>query len=87
MKINLEQIKVKDLDGNETTLDIAKGFANYIYQATGDLAMLETAQEIYKKGSAELDDNARQEILALVKHPSCPFIAVVKKTLIEILEI
>ena len=86
MKLNFKKITVTDLDGETVSVDISKSFGNFLYQNTGDLGMLEVAQEMYKKGEVELDDKARGEILTILKHPQCSFLAIVKKALIDILE-
>ena len=86
MKINFKKIEVIDLDGEKAYFDLSKSFGNFLYQNTGDLGMLEVAQNIYKKGEIEIDDKARGEMLVILKHPRCSFLAVVKKSLIDLLE-
>ena len=86
MKVNFRKIAVTDLDGEKVSFDISKSFGNFLYQNTGDLGMLEVAQNMYKKGDIEVDDKAREEMLVILRHPSCSFLAVVKKALIDLLE-
>ena len=50
MKIDFREIQVKDIEGNNSTVDIAKMLGNAIYQRTADLGELELAQNIYKNG-------------------------------------
>ena len=49
-KIDFRKISVKDIEGNETLMDISKELGNSIYRNTPDLGELELAQELYKAG-------------------------------------
>ena len=53
MKIDFRNIQVKDIEGNNSTVDIAKMLGNAIYQRTADLGELELAQNIYKNGEVD----------------------------------
>ncbi|TCO87468.1 hypothetical protein EV202_13113 [Bacteroides heparinolyticus] len=55
-KIDFRKIKVSDIEGKETTMDIAKEMGNTIYKNTPDLGELEFAQEIYKRGEVEVTE-------------------------------
>ena len=50
MKIDFRNIQVKDIEGNNSTVDIAKMLGNAIYQRTADLCELELAQDSDKNG-------------------------------------
>ena len=54
MKINFKKITVIDLEGNKSTVDIAKELGNAIYKQTTDIGELDFAREIYHKGELEL---------------------------------
>lgn len=54
MKINFKKIEVTDLEGNKSTLDIAKELGNAIYKQTTDIGELDFAREIYHKGEIDL---------------------------------
>lgn len=54
MKINFRKITVTDIDGNKSTVDIAKELGNAIYKQTQDIGELEFAREIYHKGEIDL---------------------------------
>lgn len=54
MKIDFRKIQVKDIEGNNSTVDVSKTFSNVIYQNTGDIGELELAREMYKNGIVEL---------------------------------
>jgi len=56
MKIDFRKIKVKDIEGKESNLDISKTLGNVIYNNTPDLGELDFAQELYKKGEVEIDE-------------------------------
>lgn len=43
MKIDFRKIKVKDIEGKESNLDISKELGNTIYKNTPDLGELEFA--------------------------------------------
>jgi hypothetical protein len=60
MKIDFREIQVKDIEGNNSTVDIAKMLGNAIYQKTADLGELELAQNIYKNGEVEVSPNRRK---------------------------
>lgn len=75
MKIDFRNIQVKDIEGNNSTVDIAKMLGNTIYQKTADLGELELAQQIYKNGEVELSTNQAERIKEYVK---TNFVAVVQ---------
>lgn len=84
--INFRQVEITDLKGEKMRFDVSKSLGNHIYQTTSDLGMLEVAQSIYKTGNVELSDEARQGLIKVVQDPGFPFLAVVKKWLLEQLE-
>ena len=77
MKIDFRNIQVKDIEGNNSTVDIAKMLGNAIYQKTADLGELELAQQIYKNGEVELSTNQAERIKEYVR---TNFVAVVQIT-------
>ena len=81
--MNFKEIKLKDLEGNEAVYDVSKSLGNIIYQSTADLGMLDVAQQIYKKGSIDLTDEAKEELLRILSDTRTPLIAVVKQELIN----
>ena len=56
-KIDFRKIEVKNIEGKNSTLDISKELGNAIYKNTPDLGELDFAQELYKKGEVDVDDN------------------------------
>lgn len=82
MKIDFRKIQVKDIEGNNSTVDIAKMLGNTIYQKTADLGELELAQQIYKNGEVELSTDQAERIKEYVK---TNFVAVVQIAVNEIL--
>ena len=62
MKIDFRKIEVKDIEGNNSTVDIAKELGNAIYNNTTDLGELEFAQEVYKHGEVEVDSEKAEII-------------------------
>ncbi|RDT80694.1 hypothetical protein [Bacteroides ovatus] len=75
MKIDFRNIQVKDIEGNNSTVDIAKMLGNAIYQKTADLGELELAQQIYKNGEVELSTEQAERIKEFVR---TNFVAVVQ---------
>lgn len=75
MKIDFRKIQVKDIEGNNSTVDIAKMLGNAIYQKTADLGELELAQQIYKNGKVDLLPEQAERIKEYVK---TNFVAVVQ---------
>lgn len=84
MKIDFRNIQVKDIEGNNSTVDIAKVLGNTIYQKTADLGELELAQDIYKNGEVELSPEQVERIKEYVK---TNFVAVVQIAVNEALSI
>ncbi|MCW0484072.1 hypothetical protein [Gaoshiqia sediminis] len=85
-EVNFSNLIITDLDGKELKFDVSKTLGNHIYQTTGDLGMLEVAQTIYKKGEVELTEQVKTGLTEVVNNPQFPFLAVVKKKLLEELE-
>lgn len=75
MKIDFREIQVKDIEGNNSTVDIAKMLGNAIYQRTADLGELELAQNIYKNGEVEVSPEQAESIK---KYVSTGFVAFVQ---------
>lgn len=84
MKIDFRKIQVRDIEGNNSTVDIAKMLGNAIYQKTADLGELELAQQIYKKGEVELSTNQAERIKEYVR---TNFVAVVQIAVNEALSV
>ena len=82
MKIDFRNIQVKDIEGNNSTVDIAKMLGNAIYQKTADLGELELAQNIYKNGEVELSTDQAERIKEYVR---TNFVAVVQVAVNEAL--
>ena len=80
MKIDFRKIKVFDIEGKESNLDISKELGNSIYRNTADLGELELARNIYKDGEVEinaeqaaiLNKYVREGFLAFVQEALCP---------------
>ena len=79
MKIDFRNIQVKDIEGNNSTLDVSKELGNTIYGKTADIGELELARDIYKNGKVDVDaTNAaiivkyvREVFLAFVQEAIC----------------
>ena len=84
MKIDFRKIQVKDIEGNNSTVDIAKMLGNAIYQRTADLGELELAQNIYKNGEVEVSPEQAESIK---KYVSTGFVAFVQVAVNEALSV
>ena len=82
MKIDFREIQVKDIEGNNSTVDIAKMLGNAIYQKTADLGELELAQNIYKNGEVEVSPEQ-----SIKKYVSTGFVAFVQVAVNEALSV
>lgn len=82
MKIDFRKIQVKDIEGNNSTVDISKMLGNAIYQKTADLGELELAQNIYKTGEVEVSPEQVERIKEYVR---TNFVAVVQVAVNEAL--
>lgn len=78
MKIDFRKIEVKDIEGNNSTLDLSKMLGNAIYKKTSDLGELELAREIYKNGEVEIDI---QQAEMIKKHVCESFVAFVQEAI------
>lgn len=76
MKIDFRKIQVKDIEGNNSVLDISKALGNSIYQSTADLGELELAQNIYKNGEVELSPEQSEIIKRYVCNGFVAFVQV-----------
>lgn len=82
--IDFRHIELTDLNEEKFQIDISKQFGNYLYRSTGDLGMLDVAQEIYRTGELkEPSIDIKQSLLRLLHDPNCELIALLKKKLIE----
>lgn len=80
MEIDFRKIKVKDIEGKDSNLDLSKELGNSIYRNTADLGELELARNIYKDGKVEVDAGqaailnkyVREGFLAFVQEALCP---------------
>lgn len=84
--VSFSNLIITDLDGKELKFDVSKTLGNHIYQTTGDLGMLEVAQDIYKNGEIEITEQVKAGLNEVVNNPQFPFLAVVKKKILEMLE-
>ena len=82
MKVDFRNIKVKDIEGNNSTLDVSKELGNAIYGKTADIGELELARDIYKNGEIDVEATTaaiivkyvREGFLAFVQEAVCPLL-------------
>ena len=75
-RIDFRKIEVSDIEGKKIILDVSKTLGNVIYNNTPDLGELDFAQELYKKGEVEVDEEKAEIIRRYVEGN---FFAYVKK--------
>ena len=83
LKINFSNIASKDLDGKDMNFNISKSLGNHIYKTTGELGELDLAMRIYKGGVVELSEQEKSVIERVMQGPQCPFVAFVKKAVLD----
>lgn len=84
MKLDFRKIEVTDIEGNKSTFDISKELGNTIYKNTPDLGELDFAQEIYKQGEVEIDEEKAAIIRKYLDVGQ--FFAFIKKSVYEQLD-
>ena len=84
MKIDFRKIEVTDIEGNKSTFDVSKELGNTIYKNTPDLGELDFAQEIYKQGEVEVDEEKAAIIRKYLDVGK--FFAFIKKSVYEQLD-
>jgi len=82
MKVDFSQIKVKDIEGNETVLDISKDLGNMMYLNAKDIAVADLGHEIYHKKEIEL---TKEQAKTVAEYVDNGFKAFVKRELLPIL--
>lgn len=82
MKVDFSQIKVKDIEGNETVLDISKDLGNMMYFNDKDIAVADLGYEIYHKKEIEL---TKEQAKTVAEYVDNGFKAFVKRELLPIL--
>ena len=57
MKVNLKQVVIKDIEGNEMKADFSKQIGNYLYMQGQDIEECELGKKIYfAEGEVEMDE-------------------------------
>lgn len=83
MKIDFSKIVIKDIEDNETEVDISKDLGNFMYNEARDIAVADLGRDIYHKKEVDLTKEQAETVKLYVN--GC-FKAMVKRTLIPILE-
>ena len=83
MKIDFSKIQIKDIEGNEKTVDISKELGNMMYLNAHDIAVADLGHDIYHKKEVELTKEQAQNVKVFVEQG---FKAILKRELIPILD-
>lgn len=66
-------------------VDLSKALGNSIHQNTIDIGIDEIARAIYHNGKAEIPEEQKKEIIAIVKSDSCRLLVAAKNAVIKLL--
>ena len=83
MKIDFSKIQVKDIEGNEVTLDVSQDLGNMMYLNARDIAVADLGHEIYHKKEVELNDDQAKAVAEFVENG---FKAFVKREILAMLK-
>lgn len=83
MKIDFSKIQVKDIEGNEVTLDVSQELGNMMYLNARDIAVADLGHEIYHKKEVELNDDQAKAVAEFVENG---FKAFVKREILAMLK-
>ena len=83
MKIDFSKIQVKDIEGNEVTLDVSQELGNMMYLNARDIAVADLGHEIYHKKEVELNDDQAKAVAGFVENG---FKAFVKREILAMLK-
>ena len=83
MKIDFSKIQVKDIEGNEVTLDVSQELGNMMYLNARDIAVADLGHEIYHKKEIELNDDQAKAVAEFVENG---FKAFVKREILAMLK-
>ena len=83
MKIDFSKIQVKDIEGNEVTLDVSQELGNMMYLNARDIAVADLGHEIYHKKEVELNDDKAKAVAEFVENG---FKAFVKREILAMLK-
>lgn len=86
MKIDFRKVEVEiNFNGETKIADVSKDLANYCKNRTTDIGFEDFCREIYHKGEVEVGEEEKKAIIQIVSDKTCPFFAVVKKGIINLL--
>ena len=83
MKVDFSKIQVKDIEGNEVTLDVSKELGNMIYLNAKDIAVSDLGREIYHKKEVDLTEEQAKIVAEFADNG---FKAFVKREILALLE-
>lgn len=83
MKIDFSKIQVKDIEGNEVSLDVSQQLGNMMYLNAQDIAVADLGHEIYHKKEVELNDDQAKAVAEFVENG---FKAFVKREILAMLK-
>ncbi|WP_276878999.1 hypothetical protein [Bacteroides heparinolyticus] len=91
-KIDFRKIKVKDIEGKETIMDLSKNIGNSIFNNTPDIGEYEFSKDIYLNGEVEITEERAaivrkyMEVGVNINGEKFPYLAYVKVAVNEALD-
>lgn len=83
MLIDFKNITIKDIEGNESTVDISKDLGNILYKSAVNQEGLEISRELYHNGEMDITKENAEVIKSII---ASSFLAVVQESLNPILD-
>ena len=78
MLIDFKNITIKDIEGNESTVDISKDLGNILYRSAVNQEGLEISRELYHNGEMDITKENAEVIKNII---ASSFLAVVQESL------
>jgi uncharacterized OsmC-like protein len=86
MKTDFRKVEIEvNFEGEKKIVDVSKELANYCKQKTTDIGFEDFCRDIYHNGEVEVSSEHKLAIISLVRDKNCPFFAMVKRGIINLL--
>lgn len=72
MEIDFSKFIIKDIEGNDTAVDISRPLGNAIYFGASDISQAELGKDIYKRGNVDLTREQAEYVRGFIKTMSWP---------------
>jgi hypothetical protein len=72
MEIDFSKFIIKDIEGNDTAVDISRPLGNAVYFGATDISQADLGREIYKRGAVDLTREQAEFVRGFIKTMSWP---------------